>query len=61
MKNKRTDIGSPEGDKGGVSGEVWISKDTEVDEEIDRETRQFLNELQESKKSNRMLVGWRPD
>ena len=61
MKNNQPDQTRKQELASLASSEVWISKDSEVDEEIDRETRQFLNELQESKKNNRMIVGWRPD
>ena len=61
MKNKRTEEVLEEGAVACASDRVWISKDSEVDEEIDQEAREFLNDLQESKKRDRMIVGWRPE
>lgn len=61
MNDKRIDTAPQKEGTLCASGEVWVSKNTEVDEEIDREAREFLNEVQESKKNNRMIVGWRPE
>ena len=58
MKTDQTNASAGEA---GAAGNTWVSKNSEVDQEIDREAWEFLNELQESKKSNLMIVGWRPD
>jgi hypothetical protein len=62
MKNKPASTEFKlEEDGGFASNRVWVSRDTEFDEAIDKEAREFLYELEKSKNSNRMIVGWRPD
>lgn len=48
-------------DSARITSEVLISKDTEFDDEIKKETRKFLEELEKSKDSNLIIVGWKPD
>jgi hypothetical protein len=60
MKHEQTNDREQKGESSKRHDADWVSRGTPFEEEIEQDARRYLSELHDSKKSNRVIVGWRP-
>lgn len=58
MKNEQTEVSTK---VACASNSPWVSPNSHDDEEIVQEAREFLNDLEKSRKNKVVVVGWKPD